>query len=49
MRPDLEDIAARLGALPGLVDLGITSNGIMLAKKLPGASPPCGDAAQSLL
>ena len=47
MRPDLEDIAARLGALPGLCDLGITSNGIMLAKKLPGASPPSVDAAQS--
>ena len=42
MRPDLEDIAARLGALPGLCDLGITSNGIMLAKKLPGASAECG-------
>jgi hypothetical protein len=40
VRPDLEDIAARLGALPGLMDLGITSNGIMLAKKLPGASAP---------
>ncbi len=37
MRPDLEDITARLGALPGLRDLGITSNGILLAKKLPGA------------
>ena len=37
MRADLEDIAARLGALPGLRDLGITSNGIVLAKKLPGA------------
>jgi len=31
----LEDITARLGALPGLRDLGITSNGIVLAKKLP--------------
>ena len=36
VRPDLEEIAARLGALPGLRDLAITSNGILLAKKLPG-------------
>lgn len=38
VRPDLEDIAARIGALPGLRDLGITTNGILLAKKLPGAT-----------
>jgi cyclic pyranopterin phosphate synthase len=37
VRADLEDITARLGALPGLRDLGITSNGLVLAKKLPGA------------
>ena len=36
MRADLEDIATRLGRLPGLRDFGITSNGIVLAKKLPG-------------
>ena len=34
MRKDLEEIAARLGALPGLKDLAITSNGLVLAKKL---------------
>jgi len=38
VRVDLEDIAARLGALPGLQDLGITTNGILLTKKLPGAT-----------
>jgi uncharacterized radical SAM superfamily Fe-S cluster-containing enzyme len=37
VRADLEDIVARLGALPGLRDLAITSNGIVLGKKLPGA------------
>lgn len=35
MRSDLVDIAAGLRALPGLKHLGITSNGIVLAKKLP--------------
>ena len=35
VRADLEDIATRLGRLPGLRDFGITSNGIVLAKKLP--------------
>lgn len=35
MRKDLEEIAARLGALPGLTDLAITTNGLVLAKKLP--------------
>jgi molybdenum cofactor biosynthesis enzyme MoaA len=39
VRADLEDIAIRLGRLPGLRDFGITSNGIVLAKKLPGAPP----------
>jgi hypothetical protein len=39
VRADLEDIATRLGRLPGLRDFGITSNGIVLAKKLPGAPP----------
>ena len=34
MRKDLEDITARLGALPGLKDLAITSNGLVLARKL---------------
>jgi molybdenum cofactor biosynthesis enzyme MoaA len=38
VRADLEDIVARLGALPGLRDLAITSNGIVLGKKLPGAT-----------
>lgn len=36
MRSDLEAIAAGLRALPGLRHLGITSNGIVLGKKLPG-------------
>ena len=35
VRADLEAIAARLGALPGLRELCITSNGLVLAKKLP--------------
>jgi len=38
VRPDLEDITARLGALPGLRELAITSNGLVLAKKLQGAT-----------
>lgn len=36
MRSDLEDIAAGIRALPGLKHLGLTSNGIVLARKLPG-------------
>ena len=47
MRADLEDIATRLGRLPGLRDFGITSNGIVLAKKLPGAPPACAPASCS--
>ena len=35
VRRDLEEIAAGLRALPGLRHLGLTSNGIVLAKRLP--------------
>lgn len=35
VRKDIEDIATRLGALPGLEKLGITTNGITLARMLP--------------
>lgn len=34
-RPDLPDIIARLTALPGLQDLGLTTNGQRLAERLP--------------
>jgi cyclic pyranopterin phosphate synthase len=36
VHPDIVDICQRIGALPGLKDLGITTNGLVLEKKLPG-------------
>jgi len=35
VRKDFMDLAAELGGIPGLKHLGITTNGIVLAKKLP--------------
>lgn len=35
VRKDIEDIAADLGSLPGLKTLAMTTNGIVLARKLP--------------
>jgi|EP01043_Picozoa_sp_COSAG02_P016795 uncharacterized radical SAM superfamily Fe-S cluster-containing enzyme len=35
VHPDIVDICQRIGALPGLKDLGITTNGLVLEKKLP--------------
>ena len=35
VHPDIVEICQRIGALPGLNDLGITTNGLVLEKKLP--------------
>ena len=35
VHPDIVEICQRIGALPGLKDLGITTNGLVLEKKLP--------------
>lgn len=35
VRSDIEDICAQLSSLPGLKTLGITTNGLVLARKLP--------------
>ncbi len=35
MRPEVEEIAEKIGSLPGLKTLAITTNGLVLAKKLP--------------
>src|SRR5215813_14577710 len=35
LRPDLLDIVERLGRLPGLVDLAMTTNGILLPRLAP--------------
>lgn len=36
VRRDLEAIVERVGAIPGIRDISITTNGVMLAKRLPG-------------
>lgn len=36
VRSDIEDMCAQLSSLPGLKSQGITTNGLVLARKLPG-------------
>jgi hypothetical protein len=38
VRKDLEEIAAGISAIPGLKTLAMTTNGILLPRKLPGTT-----------
>ena len=45
LRSDITELTGQLAGVPGITDVGITTNGIALARKLPdlqaaGASPP---------
>jgi molybdenum cofactor biosynthesis enzyme MoaA len=35
LRKDIAELTAQLAAVPGIADVGITTNGIALARKLP--------------
>lgn len=36
LRPDLEQLVARIRAVPGIVDIAVTTNGSLLAERVPG-------------
>ena len=35
MKRDIEDLVASLASLPGITDVGLTTNGLALSRKLP--------------
>lgn len=35
LKRDIEDLVASLASLPGITDVGLTTNGLALSRKLP--------------